>query len=72
MSDEFKIAIADVPFGSAYAYRKGDKIAADAVKANKWEDYVASPSTKAAREAQGLPESEQTETTTTAAGGKDK
>lgn len=71
MSDDYKVATADIPFGAVYAYRKGDKVAADAVKQNKWEDYVASPNTKAAREAQGLPEPDTTETTT-AAGGKDK
>lgn len=66
MSDDYKVAIADVPFGSAYAYRKGDKIEDfEAIERWGWKDYVAAPNTKAAREAQGLPESEKTD-----AGGK--
>lgn len=52
----------DIPFGSVYAYRRGDSIEDDAVKANGWQDYVASANTKAAREAQGLPEPEKNET----------
>ena len=71
MSDDYAVVTSDIPFGSAYAYRRGDKIKKDAVEANSWQDYVASPNTKAAREAQGLPEPDKTETTT-AAGGKDK
>jgi hypothetical protein len=67
-----KVVTSDIPFGSAYAYRVGQFIEDDAVKANGWEDYVAAPNTKAAREAQGLPEPEKTDTTTTASGGKDK
>lgn len=57
-----KIVTADIPFGSVYAYRKGDLIDDDAVKANGWDDYVAAANTKAAREAQGLPEPEKNET----------
>jgi hypothetical protein len=52
----------DIPFGSVYAYRRGDAIEDDAVKQNKWEDYVAKAGTKAAREALGLPEEDKTET----------
>jgi hypothetical protein len=72
MADEYLIVTSDIPFGSAYAYRRGDKIKKDAVEQNDWQDYVASAGTKAGREAQGLPEPEKTESTTTAAGGKDK
>lgn len=67
-----KQVISDIPFGSAYAYRRGDWIDDDAVEANGWQDYVASPTSKeakAVREELGVPEPEKTET---AAGGKDK
>ena len=67
MSDTQLVVVSDIPFGSAYAYRRGDKIEKSAVEANDWQDYVKSAGTKEAREAQGLPEE-----TTTAAGGKDK
>ena len=70
MSDDL-VVTSDIPFGSAYAYRRGDRIKKDAVDANHWQDYVASAGTKAGREALGLPEPEKTDTTT-AAGGKDK
>lgn len=43
MSDELLIVTRDIPFGAVFAYRAGDKITAEAVKANKWEDYVESP-----------------------------
>lgn len=66
MSDEHLVVVSDIPFGSAYAYRRGDKILPDAVKANGWQDYVKAANTKEAREALGLPEE------TAAAGGKDK
>ena len=68
MSDDL-VVTSDIPFGSAHAYRRGDKIKKAAVDANDWQDYVASTSSKAGREALGLPEET---TTTTAAGGKDK
>lgn len=49
------IVTADIPFGDpgrgVFAYRVGDKVSEEAVKENGWEDYVASPSTKAARQA---------------------
>lgn len=45
----------DIPFGDpgrgVYAYRVGDKVSEDAVKANKWEAYVASENTQAANSA---------------------
>jgi Rad3-related DNA helicase len=50
------VVIADIPFGSVYAYRKGDTIEDDAVKQNGWEDYVASPTTKEAKQALGVTE----------------
>lgn len=40
----------DIPFGSALAYTRGQKIDADAVKRNKWEDYVVGANTKEARQ----------------------
>lgn len=43
MSDELLVVKQDIPFGAVYAYRVGDKVTAEAVKANKWEDYVESP-----------------------------
>lgn len=66
-----KIVTSDIPFGSVYAYRRGDTIEDDAVEQNKWQDYVANPGTKAAREAQGLSEPDTT-TTSSAPAGKDK
>lgn len=51
MSDEYLIVTADIPFGAVYAYRVGDKISRDAVKANKWEDYVSAPSSATAKTA---------------------
>lgn len=45
----------DIPFGDpgrgVYAYRAGDRITKEAVEENGWEDYVASPKTKAAQQA---------------------
>jgi hypothetical protein len=61
------IVISDIPFGSAYAYRRGDVITKEAVEANGWQDYVTGRSTKAAREALGEPEE-----TPAASGGKEK
>ena len=41
----------DIPFGDpgrgVYAYRVGDQVSEDAVKANKWQDYVSGSSTEA-------------------------
>lgn len=52
MSDEkYLTVVEDIPFGTVFAYRKGDKVAESAVKANGWEDYVAAPSAKSAKEA---------------------
>jgi hypothetical protein len=51
------IVTSDIPFGSVYAYRAGDQIDEDAVKENKWEDYVASPTSKEAKQALGTVES---------------
>jgi hypothetical protein len=65
MTDTHLVVVTDIPFGSAYAYRRGQTIEKSAVEANGWQDYVKSASTKEAREAQGLPDE-------TAAGGKDK
>ncbi|GAB7039704.1 MULTISPECIES: hypothetical protein [Catenuloplanes] len=50
-----RIVTSDIPFGDpgrgVFAYRVGDKVSEDAVKANGWEDYVASPSSKAGQHA---------------------
>lgn len=49
MSEDYLIVTEDIPFGAVFAYRKGDRITKDAVEENHWEDYVASPTTKAAK-----------------------
>ena len=45
----------DIPFGDpgrgVFAYRVGDKVSEDAVKANKWQDYVSAENTQAAKTA---------------------
>lgn len=50
-----RVVTADIPFGDpgrgVFAYRVGDTVSPEAVKANGWEDYVASPSTKAGQQA---------------------
>jgi hypothetical protein len=53
MSEDQLTVIQDIPFngGTVYAYRVGDSISREAVEANKWQDYVAAPTTKAAKEA---------------------
>lgn len=51
MSDEYLTVTEDIPFGTVYAYRAGDKITREAVEANNWHDYVAGSSTKAAKTA---------------------
>jgi hypothetical protein len=53
MSDEYLIVTEDIPAnqGTVYAYRAGDRITRDAVEANGWHDYVATPSSKAAKTA---------------------
>ncbi len=47
----------DIPLGDpgrgVYAFRVGDKVAASEVQKNGWEDHVASPTTKAAKQAAG-------------------
>lgn len=40
MSEEYLTVTSDIPFGSVYAYRVGDRIAKSAVEANDWQDYV--------------------------------
>lgn len=52
MSDDL-VVTSDIPFGSAYAYRRGDKITKEAVEANGWQDYVKSANTKEAKQATG-------------------
>jgi hypothetical protein len=51
MSEDLLIVTQDIPFGSVYAYRVGDKITREAVEANGWQDYVATPSSKTAKTA---------------------
>lgn len=51
MSDELLTVIQDIPFGNVYAYRAGQKITREAVEANGWQDYVATPSSKTAKTA---------------------
>lgn len=58
------MVIADIPFGSVYAYRVGHLIEDDAVALNGWEAYV-EPSLRS-------PQPEKKTETTTAASGKEK
>lgn len=51
MSDEYLQVTEDIPFGAVFAYRKGDRITKEAVEENGWQDYVAAPSSKAAKTA---------------------
>lgn len=51
MSDELLTVTRDIPFGTVFAYRVGDKITRQAVEDNDWHDYVAGSSTKAAKTA---------------------
>src|SRR5690349_2108241 len=49
------IATQDIPFGDpgrgVYAYRKGDRVSAEAVKEHGWQEYVSGPSSKSAKDA---------------------
>jgi hypothetical protein len=51
MSDEYVTVVEDIPFGNVFAYRKGDRIAKEAVEQNIWQDYVSGPATKTAKNA---------------------
>lgn len=53
MSEEYLTVTSDIPFGSVYAYRVGDRIAKSAVEQNGWQDYVAAekPTGKAGSDA---------------------
>lgn len=51
MSDEYLIVTEDIPVGTVYAYRVGDRITKEAVEANNLQDYVSSPTSKAAKSA---------------------
>lgn len=44
------IARENIPFGGVLAYTKGQRVEADAVKANGWEDLVVGDGTKEARQ----------------------
>lgn len=54
MSGSVKVVTRDIPIGDVgsgvFYYRAGDKIDAETVKANGWDDYVTGPSTKAAEQ----------------------
>lgn len=43
------VAKQDIPWGGVNAYTRGQRVEADAVKANGWEDYVVGEGTKEAR-----------------------
>jgi hypothetical protein len=45
----YVIAKSDIPVGGVLAYTRGQKVDAEAVKANGWEDYVVGENTKEAR-----------------------
>ena len=50
MSDDYKLVKQDIRTdGGALAYTRGQVIAADAVKANGWDDYVVGRDTETAR-----------------------
>lgn len=51
MSEEYMTVVEDIPFGSVFAYRKGDRVTKDAVEANGWQDYVSTPASKTAKAA---------------------
>lgn len=51
MSDEYLVVTEDIPVGTVYAYRAGDRITKEAVEANNLQDYVSSPSSKTAKTA---------------------
>ena len=46
MSEEYLTVTSDIPFGSVFAYRVGDRIARSAVEQNNWQDYVAADEAK--------------------------
>lgn len=50
MSDDYLIVKSDIPFGSALAYTRGQRIEKDAVERNSWQDYVVSGNTKEGRQ----------------------
>lgn len=53
MSD--RVVTTDIPLGDpgrgVFAFRAGDKVSEADVKANGWEDHVASPTSQAGRQA---------------------
>jgi hypothetical protein len=44
------IAKSDIPWGGVNAYTRGQRVSADAVKDNGWEDLVVGENTREARE----------------------
>jgi hypothetical protein len=47
------VVTSDIPFGDrgVYAFRVGDRVSEETVKANKWEGFVSAENTKAAESA---------------------
>jgi Tfp pilus assembly major pilin PilA len=68
------IAKENIPVGEALAYSRGQRVAADAVKANGWDDLVVGEGTKEARQIQaeitGQPVEDFETRTTTSAGAR--
>jgi hypothetical protein len=68
------IAKSDIPWGGVNAYTRGQRVSADAVKANGWEDLVVGEGTKEAKqihaEITGVPLAEDDTTTSRAAAAK--
>jgi len=44
------IAKSDIPWGGVLAYTRGQRVEADAVEANGWQDYVVGENTKETRQ----------------------
>lgn len=49
------VATSDIPFGDpgrgVYAFRKGDRVSAELVEENGWQDFVSGAGTKAGQQA---------------------
>lgn len=61
---DVRVVTADIPLGDpgrgVYAYRVGDKVPAADVQANGWDDYVATPASKAGLRAAATAAGEET------------
>ncbi|WP_326564555.1 hypothetical protein [Micromonospora peucetia] len=66
MSDP--IATSDIPFGDpgrgVFAFRKGDRVPADLVESNNWQDFVSGAGSKSGQQAQAEAAGAQPATTT--------